>query len=189
MDFKLQQHKLMQLSSRFNLMTVIVLGLLISNVMIAGLLWLATYHQRIEVTPFFSGSSYTKSRNAVDESYLKLMSENFIYSRLNVTPETVKENHKRLLKFVGSHLYRTFAAQLAKEEALVIQQKISSHFEITDINVDSQSLQCMVKGILRRSVGFRELKATTLQYKLQFRYSLDRLSLENFTREDSHEVR
>ena len=188
MDFKLQQHKLMQLSSRFNLMVAVVLGLLASNVIVASLAWFATFHQRIEVTPFFSGSGYIKSRTTVDANYLMQMSENFIYSRLNVTPETVKENHKRLLKFVDSRQYATFTGQLTHESNLIIKQKISSHFEITDIKVEPQSLQCTVNGILKRSVGLRDLPDTLMQYTLQYHYSLDRLTLKNFSKESTHEI-
>src|SRR3990167_1658162 len=79
MDFRIQQHRIQQLTSRLNLMVVLVLGLLTSNLMLSGLSWYALLHQRVEVTPFMSGSAYQKSDATVDSRYLMLMSENFLY--------------------------------------------------------------------------------------------------------------
>ena len=93
MDFKIYQHRLTALSGRFNLMVTLVIGLLVTNILMGSLAYYAHFHQRIEVTPFFGQPRYANSENSVDSQYLELMSENFIYLRLNTTPETVKLNH------------------------------------------------------------------------------------------------
>ena len=181
MNFNAQQHRFSQLTARFNLMVALVFGLLITNVLMGGLALYAHVHQRVEITPFFGGSSYMKSDAMVDMHYLSLMSENFIYSRLNVTPETVRANHKRLLVFVDSAHFAAFSAQLEKEAKVIIDKKISSHFEISDIRVDNGKKQSTITGVLKRSVGLRDLRDERLTYTLQYRYRFGRLTVTQFT--------
>lgn len=181
MKFSLHQHKLSQLAQRFNLMVALVFGLLITNVLMAALAWSACHHQRIEITPFSGSNSYIKSDSTVDAHYLSLMSENFIYSRLNVTPETVQANHKRLLSYVSPAQYRAFSSQLNKEAHVVQTKKISSHIDITGMKTDARGLTCVITGILKRAVGFRALTDEHVTYTLKYQYALGRLSIIQFT--------
>jgi conjugal transfer pilus assembly protein TraE len=181
MNFNAQQHRFSQLTARFNLMVALVFGLLITNVLMGGLAFYTSVHQRVEITPFIGGSGYVKSDAAVDTHYLYLMSENFIYSRLNVTPETVRANQKRLLAFVDSAHFSAFSAQLEKEAKVIIDKKISSHFEISDIRADSNKLGCTITGVLKRAVGLRDLRDERLTYTLQYRYRFGRLTVTQFT--------
>ncbi len=188
MEFKVYQHRLSELAARFNLMVALVVLLLLSNVLLGALSLFLAFHQRVEVTPFFGSPRYSNTGEAVDGTYLALMSENFIYARLNVTPETVKLNHQRLLQFVDSQQYPIFQRQLNKEANLIMEGKISSHFDMTDLKCDAHGLLCYVSGQLKRSVGLRELPAETLKYNLHFRYHLGRLSVVQFTREEQDEA-
>jgi conjugal transfer pilus assembly protein TraE len=181
MNFRIQQHQIQQLASRLNLMVVLVFGLLISNVMLSGLSWYALLHQRVEVTPFMSGSAYQKSDTAVDNRYLMLMSENFLYTRLNVTPENVLLNHRQLLTFVDSQHYTDFANQLSKEAKIIRKRSIASHFNILSIQANPKKLACTIQGILKRSVGIRDLPDESITYTLQFNYHFGRLTIINFT--------
>lgn len=190
MEFQAWQHRISQLSARLNLMVVLVFGLLLCNGLLGALAWYTTLHQRIEITPFFGNGGYLKSETAVDAHFLSLMSENFIYSRLNVTPETVTANHERLLSYVDATQYKDVLAQLQKEKALVIGQKISSHFEITGIRSNPQALTADISGVLKRSVGLRVLDEHRMTYQLAYRYRLGRLSILRFShvlKETSHD--
>ena len=184
MDFKIYQHRLTALSGRFNLMVTLVIGLLVTNILMGSLAYYAHFHQRIEVTPFFGQPRYANSENSVDSQYLALMSENFIYLRLNTTPETVKFNHKRLLSFVGSAQYKVFNEQLEKESKLIVQEAISSHFDIESIHPNAHKLSCEISGVLKRTVGGRELKDERLTYNLQFRYNQGTLQITQFTKSE-----
>jgi conjugal transfer pilus assembly protein TraE len=188
MNFNAQQHRFSQLAARFNLMVALVFGLLITNVLMGSLALYTSIHQRVEITPFFGEPGYVKSDAMVDTHYLSLMSENFIYSRLNVTPETVRSNHKRLLAFVDSAHFAEFSAQLDKESKIILDKKISSHFEISDIRADSNRLRCTITGVLKRAVGFRDLRDERLTYTLQYRYRFGRLTVTQFThvKEETH---
>lgn len=180
MEFRAYQNRLSQLSARFNLMVVLVFGLLISNLMLAGLVCFTTYNQKIEVTPFFGGEGYSKSATTIDAHYLGLMSENFIYSKLNITPETVSSNYQRLLTYVDGAHYSQMFASLKHEEQLVKAKKISSQFVITDIRLDMKTLTADVSGVLQRHVGLRAIEPENLKYRLSYRYQLGHLTLLRF---------
>ena len=181
MNFSAHQHKLAQLASRFNLMVALAFGLLLTNILMGSLAWYMGVHQRIEVTPFTGSSSYVKSDAEVDVHYLTLMSENFIYSRLNVTPETVAANHKRLLAYVDAAHYGAFSARLNKEAALIQDKKISSHIDITGMRTDSRTLSCVITGSVKRFVGTRALPDARLTYTVRYHYANGRLAITQFT--------
>ena len=188
MNFKAQQHQLFQLKGRLTLMRALVLGLLLSNMVMALSMVYLHLHQRVEVTPFASSTlKYANSMLAVDAEYLKLMSENFIFLRLNATPETIGAEHQQLLSMVSSDTYPLFIKKLEKEAQVIRQQKISSHFDIQHIHVDGQKLQSHIQGILHRSVGIRDLPSEKASYVLQFQYRLGQLKLQKFVKENAHE--
>lgn len=181
MDFKNTEHRLNQMAARSNLMVALVFGLLLTNIIMASLAWYTSVHQKIEITPFFGAPSYIKSETSVDAHYLSLMGENIIYSRLNVTPETVTANHKRLLSFIDASSYALISAQLEREAKLIQDKKISSHFEISDIRSDARHLQTTITGTIKRFVGMRELAPKRRTYAIDYHYGHGRLTLTRFT--------
>lgn len=188
MDFKAYQNHLSKISARFNLMVFLVLGLLTANILLSALVFQIWKYHTVEITPYFGDSGYLKSASSVDSNYLSLMSENFIYSRLNVTPETVEANHQRLLKFADSQSYSEILKLLNHEAKVIRDKKMSSVFDITHIQVNPKSLTAHVTGILKRHVGLRALKEERLTYALTFQYRQGRLSILSFTnmKENSH---
>lgn len=182
MKHNVYENKLSKLSAKVNLMVFIVFFLLISNVLLAGLCWYTAIHQKIEVTPFSGSNGYIKSQSQLDGHYLNLMSENFIYSRFNVTPETVDANYQRLLSFVDSSHYALMLKALKKEAKIIKDKKMSGVFNITEINANPKRLSVDVSGILSERVGLRALKDEHLTYRIQYQYKLGRLSIIRFAR-------
>lgn len=182
MEHKTYESKLSKLSARFNLMVFIVFLLLISNGLLAGLCWYTSIHQKIEVTPFSGSNGYIKSDSAVDAHYLSLMTENFIYSRFNITPETVDANYKRLLGFVDSSNYAVMLKALHKEAGIIKKKQMSGVFNITSINSNPKRLSVDVSGVLSQRVGIRALKDERATYRIQYRYKLGKLSIIKFSR-------
>lgn len=181
MDFKSYQSRLSQLSARFNLMVVLVFGLLVSNVLLSCFLNKAWNHHTIEVTPFSGNPGYFKSATRVDGHYLSLMAENFVNERLNVTPETVDANHKRLLSFVNHQKYTQILRLLTNEAKVIKAKKMSSTFAITEIKTNPNQLTAVVSGVLKRYVGLQSLSDERKTYLLQFQYKDSRLSIIKFS--------
>lgn len=181
MEYKAYQNKLSRISARFNLMVFLVFCLGLSNILLAGLSWYTSLHQKIEITPFSGSNSYIKSESEVDAHYLSLMSENFIYSRLNVTPESVDANHKRLMPYIDASNYNLLLSSLKKEADVIKAKKISGVFLIKSIQINPKKLTANVSGVLTRRVGLRNLQDEKITYKLSYRYRLGRLTIAGFT--------
>lgn len=175
------------LKKSVNLWVVMSASLMLSNVILAMISWYAIAHQKIEVTPFFGNQGYMKSDTGVDVHYLNQMSENFILTRLNVTPSNIKANHARLLNYIDSRYYHALTEILLREQKQVIHQKISSYFDIESINSSPSELKTTLKGHLRRFVGMRELPAKSATYELKYTYHLGRLSIISFEKTVEHQ--
>ena len=143
-------------------------------------------HKTIEITPFFSKDGYSNSSQTVDPRYLQLMSENLLYSRLNVTPETVLTNHQRILAWVDSQTYPTLLQTLHHEARIIQAKKISASFNLQAIHVDPHQLTVTIEGQLTRHVGFQALPEDALTYQLTYRYHFGHLSLLTFTHHKTH---
>ncbi len=183
MDYHVKESKLSQLSARLSLMVVLVLGLMVSNIILAYQALYALRHQKREIVPYASTSGYLISDTTVDTHYLNLMTQNFIYTRLNVTPHNVNQNHNQLLSYVDSSIYSQFKKKLAKEREVIQSKKITSNFDILDMKPDSQHLMSIVKGQLKRYVGYRALKVEEKTYRIQYRYQMGKLSIVGFAQD------
>lgn len=183
MNFQIQESRLSKVSARLNLMVILVLGLMLSNLMLAYMALHALKHQKREIVPFGSSKGYVLSESFVDIHYLNLMARNFVYTRLNVTPDTVGKNHAQLLNYVDPLIYAPFKRKLAQEESVIKSKKISSFFEITDFNSNSTELLTVLKGNLKRYVGYRALNAEERIYRIQYRYQQGQLTITGFAQE------
>ena len=169
-------------------MVVLVFGLLLSNMLLSGFIWQVWKNHPIEITPFFSGNGYVKSQTKVDSRYIKMMAENFMYARLNVSPDSVDFNHQSLLKFVDAKAYPLILKQLNHEADIIKSKKISSTFYVTGFEINTNKLTATYKGILARHVGMRALKEESCIYKFNFQYRLGHLSILRFVqvKEENH---
>ena len=177
---KIIEHRITKISARLNLMSFLVFGLLATNILLGVLVFYTVMHKQIEITPFIGQQSYIKSDKTFDARYLEMMSENFIYTRLNITPETVWQNYQKLLSFVDSKSYADFSKKLKSDAKTIVDKKIASHIEITGIKLDCENLTSEIDGVLRRFVGNLELPIANVHYQIKYQYKLGRLSIIKF---------
>lgn len=168
------------LKKRLNFWVVIACMMILSNLMLASLSWYALMHQKVEVTPFFGNQGYYRDGSEVDVHYLNQLSENFILSRFNVSPNTVKSNHERLLYYVSSDAYHDLSQTLLKEQAQVMKNKISSYFDIESVKSDPELLITLISGSLKRYVGNRALPEKKVTYRIKYQYHLGRPAIIAF---------
>ena len=180
MAFKQLYFQLQQFATRLHFLAFMICGLLLSNLLTGTLAWYGLLHQKIEITPFSGMGSYQKSDLSVDNQYLLMMTENLIYSRFNVTPETVRTRHKQLLSFVDIKAYPLLLEALNKEARVMSSKKISSYFEIKDIQPDPKSLRFIISGRLKRATKGHRFRDTAAKYEIQYQYDWGRLTVLAF---------
>lgn len=180
MRYELKESLLSKLSARLNLMVVLSLGLLVSNIILSCIALHTTRNQRREIVPFGMSNGYVISDTAVDIHYLNLMSRNFIALRLNVTPLSVSSNNNILLSYIEPSLYTEFKKVLLNEEALIQSKKITSFFEVFNVESNPSELKTIISGNLNRYVGYRALKPEPKKYLIQYHYRSGVLSIVGF---------
>lgn len=168
------------LKKRLNFWIATASIMIVSNLLLAGLSWYALLHQKVEVTPFFGNQGYSRSGSEVDVHYLNQLSENFILTRFNVSPSTIKSNHARLLTYVSADAYHNLSALLLKEQQQIIKNKISSYFDIDTVKSSPAQLTTVISGSLKRFVGSRELPETKASYRMKYQYHLGRPVIVSF---------
>lgn len=180
MHYELKEGLISKISARLNLMVVLSLGLLASNIILSCIALHTTRHQKREIVPFGMSNGYVISDTAVDTHYLNLMSRNFIALRLNVTPKSVSDNNIQLLSYIEPSLYAEFKKVLLNEESVIKSKKITSFFEILDVKPDVHEFKTIISGNLNRYVGYRALKSEPKKYLIQYRYKNGALSIVGF---------
>jgi len=180
MRFKIAKEKLEQIKERFNLLVFVCAGLLLSNVVLAFLVYWSVLHESRWIVPTTIRREFKLSDYAVDDSYLRQMSLFFINERLNVSPETIDSSHQLLLESIAPKYYHVLSGVLANEAAVVRAQKISSVFYPLGMTIDSKGLRVEINGILHRYVGERALPPIPKQYLLTFQYHLGDLKILSF---------
>lgn len=189
MQHRMKFNALAALAQRYYLLLLFSVVMLITNLVLSFGVLHALKHQRREIIPFGASSGYVVSDSTVDGYYLDLMTQNFIYSRLNIKPENVIKQHQRLLHYVDSAIHADFKKQLKREADLIEDKKISSSFDIEALHSDVDSMTSIVRGVLHRHVGYRALPEQQKTYQLRYRYRIGQLHLISFTEvvEKEHE--
>ncbi len=117
----------------------------------------------------------------VDSNYLQEMSLFFLSERLNVSPETVSQNHSLLLKFIAPDYYSDIENALKKEEKSIQAGKISSAFFVKKINLSPESLSASVEGSLSVWSGHQFISEEPKSYTFQYIYENGRLLIKTFS--------
>ena len=159
---------------------------MVTNILVGILAWSAWKNERTIVTPLFFNRPFSLSMQQADAAYLRMMTLSFLSLRLNVTPETVDQQHKLLLFFVAPTV-RPYLVSVFHQEAKVIRQAdVSSVFFETRMQVNSRNNQVDIRGVLARYAGTHALPERQKHYRLSFVMSSGHLMITSFE-EVTHE--
>lgn len=159
-----------------SLVTVFALGFGASTV------YLATHQSRTLLPPNMD-STVTVSSHAVSDTYLSEMAEYFLALKLNVTPENVTRNYGQLLNYVASEHYASVQPLLAEEATQIKQQKISSVFFVSSVNVSNEHFAVKITGTLQKYVGSRALTPELMTYLVYMSYPSGTLALNRIAKQ------
>ena len=157
MELTVGQSKVSRLSSRLNLMVLLCLGLLVSNIMLAGISIYALHHQKTRYIPQMVKHAFVMSGSGVDASFLDQTSEALTTLLYNVTPENVQGNHQAVLTLIAPEHYSDFVKMLSADGKAIFHNKVSSIFYLTHIRSDPSNMTSEITGRLARHVGERAL--------------------------------
>lgn len=183
MDFGASQTALQKSAAKSNLLLLLCLFLLVSNVILATVIFRIAAQKSVIITPAVINKPFTISSTHVDVNYLRQMSLFFVNTRLNVTPETVNGNNQLLLQYISSKFYHQFSSMLLNEAREIELQKISSVFYPNKTSVYLSQLTVVIDGTLKRYVGSREIQPEIKRYIIKYTYKSGVLKIISFAEE------
>lgn len=168
------------------LLIVTVLALLIG---ITGLGWTSYYlatHKSRTITPPMVSKAFTVSDAKVDDEYLLMMAEYFMYLRFNVTPNSVERKFHLLSEYANPAVWKTFSPVLSSEVSFIKEHNVSSTFDVTARQADSDNFAVRMTGKLFKNVGIRSLPAEKNTYIVKMSYQHGFIQLDYINKETSH---
>ncbi len=180
----LQQNIIKLLSQRNNL-TLLVGGLLVSNVLLSSaILWKS--EETILVPLQIEGQLRIQKGKASPE-YLEHMGRDFARLLLDVSPGSFSYNHKTILKYVAPESYGSIQKQLITDGEQITALQLSTHFKPIEITAYPETMEVEVKGTLSSFISGKHLRDSQETILLQFTERGSGLLLESVTGGIPHE--
>lgn len=150
---------------------------MLSNVILAGVVFNAFTNKSRTLTPPVISQAFTVSDGEVDAAYLEMMAEYFTLLKLNVTPGSVERQYKQLGHYISETTWHQMQPLLSEDAATIKRQNISSQFTIEKTQVALDKGLVKLTGTLNKYVGKRALEPETVSYVAAMRYEDGQLSL------------
>ncbi len=185
MDSMYEKDRL-ELSKLLNLLLLCgFLGMTVLSLVLGiGLAYVSKEKSRTLVPPSIS-QAFTVSDGHIDNAYLSMMGDYFLYLKLNVTPANVTRQFGRLLDYVPPQNYPIYQPVLIEEAQLIKESNISSRFDPIKTEVSLDDLQIKITGNLTKSVGDRFLPTEEATYAIQMGYDYGVIELLGIKRMES----
>ena len=176
----LDTNKINMLALSKGLNGLLLLGttaLFATNLVLGGLLWQVVGNKSRTLVPPTISQAFTVSDGAVDSAYLQQMAEYFVFLKLNITPKSVERNYGRLLDYVSSETWPSVQPALVADALNVIDENVSSRFDVDSVRVAEDSLQVKLTGTLQKHVGSRPIPPESVSYVVDMSYEHGELAL------------
>ena len=177
----LQKNKIDFIRIAKSLNTLLLIGFtvaMISNTVLASIVWMAYFNKSRTVVPPTISAAFTVSDTVIDEPYLQQMAEYFAFLKLNVTPASVDHQYKQLASYIDEADWHQMQPLLVEDAAMIKKQNISSHFTINETQIALDDRLVKITGTLNKYVGNRALEPETISYIIAMNYDHGQLSLK-----------
>lgn len=187
MQFSRYRSELQAMVAKRNGYAVIsVTALLLCVILSLVAVW-AMGREKIIVVPPVIEKSFWVSNSQVSEEYLTEMTGFFAYLRLNVTPDSVDNQHRTLLQYTDPSAYSRLKNQLDQEAVRIKETHLSTAFFPTQVVVDNPHLTAQIIGDLHGKVGDTTLPTQRVTYAVHYRFAHGRLWVSAFEEIVSHD--
>ena len=170
-EISLLRGKLKYLSAYSIVMSLSVLALLVI---------LLQKERQVVVVPPVVNDAFTVTQHTVSESYLTQMSDYFLSLALNKSPGNARHQTTNLLSYVEPSFFDALKAILAKTDAKIAKENISTSFFPVRDQVWPKAMIVKVTGDFVSKVGDKTLPTQRLTYLLKYHYVQGRLHIVDF---------
>lgn len=159
----------------------IISGLILANIVLAILLGVTNFRQKIILVPEVAPEDKIWVTNSqVSNEYLNTIGRNVMDLLLNVTPENIDAQHEELLKMVASKYRPMLQTKLTAVSDGIKTNNISENFYIDSIRIIQDSGVVYIKGTLNEYIDNTLSHSTSQIYRLNFRVQNYNTVLDNF---------
>ena len=160
-----------------NLFVGISSFLLLSNVFLS----IKTYKQdqMVVMVPALA-QEMSVSKSSISAGYLQEMSNLFLTNLLDLTPNTVLHKKQRVLQFTSESNFRSIEKYFQEQEEKINKFKIITYFTPKELDINQESMQVKVVGILTSHFGDQGLQDKEITCLLKFDYRGGILRLNEF---------
>lgn len=132
------------------------------------------------VVPMAFNAPFVVSENQASAPFLQMMTLSFLSLRLNVSPETVDQQHAFLLSFVRAGARERFAPVLSQEAKRIKDNDVTSAFYQDAIQVYPTAGVVDIRGVLKTWIGHSQPLSEIRHYRLQLDYRAGVTTIEKF---------
>lgn len=170
-------HKL--LKSRNAFFVLLILSLMVN--VAQGLLNYQQYgNSKTILIPLAAKESYWVTENDVSPTYLSEFARYAASLFLNVTPETIDFNQKKILEISSPAGNAGIKQYFLEEKEQVQRKKLNTAFYVKEVLPDTQSLKIVLRGKLHSFIGDRPLTPADKSYEIRFERNGTRLMIASF---------
>jgi conjugal transfer pilus assembly protein TraE len=177
--------KAKRLAARYTSLTFIILlglfGLSLGGNILAWLQidTLINSHDETYI-PMGFDSPFTLSRNRADANYLEQTAESLVFLRYNISPESVRANHKALLRFFDNETRPAMQEVLADEAQKVIDNNVTTAFYLSGMDTYPSAGIVDIHGTVQQWIGNRKQLPEDKTVRLELRYQRGMTTIKDF---------
>ena len=165
------------------------LGLVVALVVLSSTVGIRSFEpERVVVVPPQINTSFWLEKETVSSNYYREWGHYIAMLLLNVTPESVEMQNEMLLRHVSASHRAQLRAQLDDAAALLREQRLSTFFNVTDVQVDAESSVVAFAGSLASYVEGRLVEERDAAYMAGFDVRNGSLRLQRFVETNPEKI-
>ena len=161
-----------------NVFGVVSLLALLGNVILAGCIFFN--EKQTYIIPAHFNKELLLSNKRLSVSYLEEMTVFYLDLLLGLNEGNISYNSSLVLRHIHPDFYNQISEFLYQEKKRYKEYRLSTHFKLTNLNIDDSSLVAEASGILISYFGNTGKSSDFVKYRIEYDYKAGVLTIKNF---------
>ena len=169
-----------------NILAGICVLTLLGNIILASCIF--SSERQTYIIPAHFNKEMLLSNKRLSVSYLEEMSVFYLDLLLGLNEGNISYNSSLILRHIHPSFYKQISKFLEEEKKRYQEYRLSTHFKLTQLNIDDKNLIAEVSGILTSYYGNTGKSSDAVSYRIEYDYSAGVLTIKNFTILKDHKL-
>jgi conjugal transfer pilus assembly protein TraE len=178
MEISILANKQKTLLLQRNVLGGVSLLALIGNIILAGCIFV--HERQTYIIPAHFNKEMLLSNKRLSVSYLEEMSVFYLDILLGLNEGNIGYNSSLILRHIHPSFYNQISEFLYQEQKRYKEYRLSTHFKLTNLNIDDENLVAEASGILISYFGKTGKSSDLVSYRIEYDYSAGVLTIKNF---------